>query len=77
VKPVEDHNDGRWLEIAYFEKRPGRQSWSSDRFQPGWYVVRRCPCHDGEPVTLALPNEWAAWRAKRMMLSVTAARQEG
>jgi hypothetical protein len=73
VKAVEDHNAARWLEIAWLDHKP--RPYDRQLFSPGWYVVRRCPCHHGEPVTLSLPSETAAWRAMRMMLRVTAARE--
>jgi hypothetical protein len=45
---VADHNAAHWLEPRWFATRPAsfRQIWGG----PGWYLVRVCPCHPGEPV---------------------------
>jgi hypothetical protein len=62
---VADHNSARWLRIEYRAKRWGKIGW---RFEPGWFVVRTCPCHPNKPVTLALPDEAAARRAMALLL---------
>jgi hypothetical protein len=61
---VADHNSARWLRIEYRGKRGGKIGW---RFEPGWFVVRTCPCHPNKPVTLALPDEAAARRAVALL----------
>jgi hypothetical protein len=62
---VADHNSARWLRVEYRAKRWGKIGW---RFEPGWFVVRTCPCHLNKPVTLALPDEAAAHRAMALLL---------
>lgn len=71
---IADHNDAHWLEIVHWPAsksvkfvgpmmvRYGRE------FAPGWYVLRRCPCHDGHPVTLPRPSRSEAERALAGML---------
>lgn len=62
---VPDHNSARWLKIEYRGKRKGRLGWD---VKPGWYVVRTCPCHRNQPVTLPLADEAAAERAMATLL---------
>ena len=68
-----DHNAARWLEVRWLPQAGGRQpSGCCIRFRPaGWYVVRTCKCHTGVPVTVPLPSEWRAERAKRAMLAAS------
>jgi hypothetical protein len=60
-----DHNAAGWLRVEYLGKRRGKKGWA---FEPGWYVVRTCPCHPGEPVTLSLKSEDAASSALALLL---------
>jgi hypothetical protein len=61
---VADHNSTRWLRVEYRAKRWGKIGWG---FEPGWFVVRTCPCHPNKPVTLALPDEATARRAMALL----------
>ena len=69
------HNAARWLEVRWLPKTAGRAP--GGRYVPfrpaGWYVVRTCKCHSGQPVTLPLPSEWRAERARRAMLEASEA----
>ena len=38
--------------------------------QPGWYVVRTCPCHFGERVTLPYGTRERAERVRQTILSI-------
>jgi hypothetical protein len=54
VEAMNDHNDPRWLIVSYAPPLAGRGT------EPGWYVIRICPCHLGERVTVPYTNkEWA------------------
>ena len=59
--PIDDHNGAQWLTVRHEEtpRGPG--------FLPGWYVVRTCPCHSGERVTLPQDNEAEAQRVRRVI----------
>jgi hypothetical protein len=61
---VPDHNAARWLVVRWLEGHQGRFGHA------GWYVVRICPCHWAEPVTLPLPTEPWAQRCRQRMLEV-------
>ena len=70
-----DHNAARWLEVRWLPITAGRAR--GGRYHPvrpaGWYVVRTCECHSGLLVTLPLPSEWRAERARRAMLAASEA----
>jgi hypothetical protein len=80
VTPAE-HNDRRWLKVVRLERE---YPWLQDprgRFicglrDPGWYVIRTCPCHPGVPITRPLPSRAWAMSAMWAMLRVSAARGE-
>ena len=65
---VADHNDARWLRVEYRTKRWGKKGWG---FEPGWYVVRTCPCHLNRPVTLAKRDRESAEQAMAALLRVS------
>jgi hypothetical protein len=67
VKDVEDHNAARWLVVKYLS---GMRGGGEER-RDGWHVVRVCPCHWGESVTLALPSKEWAEDVRAVMLSVS------
>jgi hypothetical protein len=60
---VADHNDGRWLVVVYRDTRPENAR--------GWVVIRTCPCHAGERVTIHYPTREQAGAAAALMLAVT------
>jgi hypothetical protein len=69
---MSNHNAARWLEVRWLPKMggrlPGGRHWRPT--EAGWYVVRTCPCHRDEPVTIPLPSETRAKRARAAMLLV-------
>ena len=66
-----EHNARRWLKAVYLEREHIR-----DRAQPGWYVVRTCPCHQGQRVTECLPSAANAFSAIAALLRVSEERGE-
>jgi hypothetical protein len=66
---IDDHNGPQWLVVRYIEQR-GKTSRQA--FWPGWYVVRTCPCHFGEPVTVHYAYESDVLHARDVILSVSA-----
>jgi hypothetical protein len=68
---MKNHNAADWLRVEYIGKnnpgRPGR----GYQWEPGWYVLRTCPCHKGLAVTLPFATEAAAERARRVMIEVS------
>jgi hypothetical protein len=70
-----NHNSRRWLVVRWLPRMGGRLP--GGRYVPfrsaGWYVVRTCKCHMGVPVTVPLPSEWRAERARRAMLAASEA----
>jgi hypothetical protein len=71
VKAPRDHNAARWLEVRHLTQPPQRQFGGLNWRGPGWYVVRTCPCHRDIAVTLPLPSEARARRARAAMLLVS------
>jgi hypothetical protein len=65
VSDVPDHNAPRWLMTRYLaaDRAP--------RGLAGWYVIRICPCHFGEVVTIPLPDEAWAETVRDVILSVS------
>jgi hypothetical protein len=61
---VPDHNAARWLIVSYAPPLAGHC------IEPGWYVLRTCPCHRGHPVTRPLPDRQSAESARYSMLEV-------
>lgn len=59
----DDHNDGRWLVVRYLDK--GEQGPGHDA---GWYVMRVCPCHFNDTVTLPYPTQARAERVRLILL---------
>jgi hypothetical protein len=59
-----EHNDPEWLAVRWEENSRGQG------FLAGWYVVRVCPCHRGERVTLPLQGEADAQRVRRVLLGL-------
>lgn len=51
MRQVPEHNAAKWFTVRYVRSL-GRLS-----VEPGWYVVRVCPCHWGERITIPLPNK--------------------
>lgn len=73
MKPPDDHNARRWLKAVCLDETPRA------RFKPwpaGWYVIRTCPCCEGERVTEVLPGYGNAVSALEAMLQVSAERGE-
>lgn len=69
---IEDHNSRRWLEVVELTEGgsfPGRSGRHS--IEPGWYVIRVCPCHYQQPVTLAYATEAEAQRAAEIMVETS------
>jgi hypothetical protein len=64
---IDDHNGPQWLVVRYLAT--GRKT----AFWPGWYVVRTCPCHFGQLVTLCFETKDQADHARDAILSVTKA----
>ena len=64
-----DHNAARWLVVRWLPQQGGRGCCPP--IVAGWYVVRTCKCHSGQPVTVPLPSEWRAERARRAMLAAS------
>ena len=67
------HNSARWLDVRWLPKMggrlPGGRSWRPT--EAGWYVVRTCRCHKGQPVTMPLASEERARSAMRAMLEAS------
>jgi hypothetical protein len=72
-----DHNAARWLTVKYLDgvahPRRRRDGEAKEQFAEGWHVVRTCPCHFGESVSVALPSEERAEQTREAMLSVSGA----
>jgi hypothetical protein len=66
---VDDHNAARWLAVAWVDAPPDHRH-PPDRFDPGWHVVRVCPCHRDVPVTIVRATRADAERAMAAMLKV-------
>jgi hypothetical protein len=67
MKTVDDHNAARWLVVKCLSGVGG----GGEERRDGWHVVRVCPCHWGESVTLALPSKEWAEDVRAVMLSVS------
>jgi hypothetical protein len=59
-----EHNAAKWLTVRWEENSRGQG------FLAGWYVVRVCPCHWGERVTLPMESEEEAQRLRRVLLGL-------
>jgi hypothetical protein len=59
MKQVEDHNAPRWLALRY------------NTLVGAWFVVRTCPCHRGQSVSLPFSSVKRAERARARMLAVS------
>ena len=59
---VDPHNGPEWLVVRHLPAGQG------PGFLAGWYVVRSCPCHWGERVTLPYPTRERAERVRRILL---------
>jgi len=75
-----EHNARRWLKAVYLQcsqirDRAGRLRKNGPA-QPGWYVVRTCPCHQGQRVTECLPSAANAFSAIAALLRVSEERGE-
>ena len=72
---IDDHNAAQWLAIKFVaghRARSGRnRNWVT--IAAGWYVVRTCPCHAGERVTIRLSNCEMAELAMTAMIEVAKA----
>lgn len=55
---IGDHNNARWLAIGYADN--------------AWHVIRTCPCHYGERVSVACADEAAAQAVRAKLDGVTA-----
>jgi hypothetical protein len=64
-----EHNEAQWLAVSW-QGENGRGHGSL----PGWYVIRVCPCHWGERVTLPQASEAEAARVRRVILGEEPAR---
>jgi hypothetical protein len=73
-KQAADHNGEQWLEVRFLT---ATQRGCVPVRQAGWYVVRTCPCHSGQPVTLPFDNPERAERARLAMLAVSAGQKQG
>lgn len=74
---VEDHNGEQWLTVKYCELlvQPKYHLGRRNKLlHPGWYVIRTCPCHFGERVTLSYPTRERAEHARNTILSVGGSR---
>lgn len=74
-----EHNDRRWLKVLHLEQEPKtgqRGRFLGVLWQPGWYVIRTCPCHPGALITHRLPSRARAMSAMWAMLRVSAQRGE-
>lgn len=70
---VDDHNGPQFLVVKFCEllKEPKWRLGRHKLLHPGWYVVRTCPCHWGERVTLSYPTRERAEHARQTILSVS------
>jgi hypothetical protein len=67
---TEDHNGPQWLVVRYIEQRYRN---TREAFWPGWYVVRTCPCHWNELVTLGYETRQDAEQVRNSVLAVSKA----
>lgn len=61
---MQNHNSGKWLTVAWLPSHQGRAHAA------GWYVIRTCPCHQGEPVTMPFDTEEKAKVAREVILTL-------
>jgi hypothetical protein len=59
-----DHNAARWLAVKWKDRARGLEEFGS-----GWFVVRICPCHFDEAVTLPCADREEAERVRGVILS--------
>ncbi len=57
-----DHNGPQWLMVRYLCSAQG------PGFGRGWYVVRCCPCHFCERLTMPYPDRARAERVRQVIL---------
>lgn len=57
-----EHNAAEWLRVCWLDRVRGHGHLA------GWYVIRTCPCHHGEPVTLGYEERAGAERVRRLLL---------
>ncbi len=81
-RPVVDHNGAQWLDVEFRDQRyngqPRKKRYGRGKgkeparepIPPGWYVVRCCPCHDGEAVTIPLSTREHAERVLVLLIHV-------
>ena len=71
---ADDHNGAQWLDIQFlvrpFSGRVRRGKPETEPIPPAWYVVRTCPCHAGERVTIPLPTRQHAERVLELLVHV-------
>ena len=67
IMTKEEHNKPEWLVVRHLDQLP-----SPYKGDPGWYVVRICPCHWNEPVTIRRPNKQSAERALKALIKASA-----
>jgi hypothetical protein len=75
-RPADDHNAARYLDVRLVSVERGYHGQFAGQFAhatAAWYVVRTCPCHDGELVTIPLRTREQAERARDLMLAVSEA----
>jgi hypothetical protein len=65
---VADHNGPQWLEVKFCTLQQWRDG--PPMLHPGWYVIRVCPCHQGQPVTIPYPSQARAERTRKILLSI-------
>lgn len=72
---VDDHNGAKWLTVRYCDRltEPVHKKGLPARgflMNPGWYVVRICPCHFNERITRAYDSEQRAQHARALLLAI-------
>jgi hypothetical protein len=70
---VADHNGEQWLVVKFCALlvQPNRSTKRRMLLEPGWYVVRTCPCHFGHRVSrFPCPTRARAEHVRQTILSV-------
>ena len=73
VPQAEDHNGPQWLTVKFCALlvQPNRSTKRRMLLEPGWYVVRTCPCHFGDRVSrFPYDSRERAEQARRTILSI-------
>jgi hypothetical protein len=65
------HNSPHWLEVVWLDERRAGRNHGLMTIPAGWFVRRRCPCHAGEVVSVALPSQMRARRCIEVMDDVS------